>query len=189
MVPTLDASASVVKSDSLVHLQLQNDLRNAFAKLKADQSDSPDWHPRSNGMVQDLVHPSMYPLVYGQSRVFRKEVVGVQDAIDKWAGKGDVIPTPIRGERRPFGLPDEAWSDTYQWLPANFALRKDNTVRFTSYINNLHPTKYPDIYKTIEELIQVALPAFDQCIAHFDYADVIGTGRKSSRFSLPEDPG
>jgi hypothetical protein len=39
-------------------------------------------------MVQDLVRPSMYLLVYGQSRVFKEEVVGVEDAITKWAEKG-----------------------------------------------------------------------------------------------------
>lgn len=42
-------------------------------------------------MVQDLVHPSMYPLVYGRSRVLQEEVVGVENAIGKWVGKGAVI--------------------------------------------------------------------------------------------------
>jgi hypothetical protein len=83
LIPTLDACASVVKSDNLVSPELQGELRAAFDKLKADQKAFPDWHPNSSNMVQDLVHPSLYPLVYGQSRVFEEEVVGVGDAIKK----------------------------------------------------------------------------------------------------------
>jgi hypothetical protein len=84
----LDAYAKVVKSDSLVSDDLHTALLNVFQTLQADQSDSPEWHPTSKDMVQDLVRPSMYLLVYGQSRVFKEEVVGVEDAITKWAEKG-----------------------------------------------------------------------------------------------------
>ncbi|KAM0228046.1 hypothetical protein ACHAPO_011074 [Fusarium lateritium] len=92
LIPTLDASASVVKADGYVDDSLRQNLQAAFAKLKLEQKDDPDWHPNTNDMVQNLVHPSLYPLVYGRSRVFRDEVVGVEDAIDRWSGKGDVIP-------------------------------------------------------------------------------------------------
>lgn len=34
----------------------------------------------------------MYPFVYGRSRVLKEELVGVDDAIENWAGKGDVVP-------------------------------------------------------------------------------------------------
>jgi hypothetical protein len=197
IIPTLDVWASVAKSDTLVRSELQDALRKAFAKLMADQSESPDWHPNSGDMVQDLVHPSLYPLVYGRTRVFEDEVVGVSDAIDKWAGKGDVIPKLnvgritgnwMNGQYQVghIPLPDEYWSDTYQWLPANVAFQKDGGVKFTSYINNLHPTKYPDIYRTIERLIETALPMWDQCLQ----ANLLDqtAGRTQSRFPDPTDP-
>jgi hypothetical protein len=92
IIPALDAGPSVAKSDTLVTSELRDDLRKAFDKLKADHAASPDWHPNSNSMVQDLVHPSMYPLVYGRSRGFKDEQVGVVDAVEHWAGKGVVIP-------------------------------------------------------------------------------------------------
>jgi len=56
----------VVKSDALVPSALDRSLKDAFAKLRAEQRDHPDWHPYSNDMVQDLVHPSMYPFIYGK---------------------------------------------------------------------------------------------------------------------------
>jgi hypothetical protein len=66
LVPTLDSAGnSIVKSDTVVTQELQKELRAAFDQLQADQASDVDWHPGSDEKVQDLVHPSMYPLVYG----------------------------------------------------------------------------------------------------------------------------
>lgn len=166
-----------------------------------DQKSTPDWHPNSGEMVQDLVHPSMFPLVYGCSKVFKEEVVGVDDAIRKWAGKGDLIPQGkvVAPTRRLHGagfnvgggeVPPQYWSDTYQWLPANLAFQKDGKVKFTSYINNLHPNRYPGIYETIESLVDIAIPAWDQCLASAEgYHEKQGAGRLHARFSVPDEPG
>ncbi len=56
---------TAVKADSLVSDELRQDLKAAFEKLRADQGAEPDWHPNSDNQVLDLVHPSMYPFVYG----------------------------------------------------------------------------------------------------------------------------
>lgn len=180
LIPVLDACASVVKSDKLVDSSLHDALEKAFKKLQDDQAGSPDWHPDSNDMVQDLVHPSLYPLVYGQSKVLREELVGVEDAIKSWSGKGSVIPSNE-------ATGDLSWSATYQWLPSNVAFQEDGSVKFTSYINNLHPTKYPNIYSTIEKLIAAALPAWNQCLLEKRGSRVTGPGRKESRFAIPDE--
>ncbi|KAJ4396953.1 hypothetical protein N0V93_001176 [Gnomoniopsis smithogilvyi] len=201
MVPTLDASATVVKSDILVKAELRDSLKKAFEKVQNDQKNEPDWHPNSGDMVQDLVHPSMFPLVYGRSNVLRDESVTVIDAIEKWAGKGEVIPKVEEPSQRNnasrwqtmvslgnFNIPAEYWSTSYQWLPSNVSFLEDGGVKLTSYINNLHPKKYSDVYATIERLIEKAIPAWDQCL--LEYAGSYqhrGPGRKGSRFSVPED--
>lgn len=56
---------TVIKSDSLVDEELRQAFIAAFEKLRAEQGDNPDWHPDTNEMVQDLVHPSLYPFAYG----------------------------------------------------------------------------------------------------------------------------
>jgi len=199
IIPTLDACASVAKSDTLVSSELHESLRSAFKRLKDDQAANPDWHPNTNEMVQDLVHPSMYPLVYGRSRVLKDEVVGVEDAVEKWAGKGDVIDKDTwehdpQRNRLNYGVgsgavPPNFWSATYQWLPSNVAFQEDGTVRFTSYINNLHPVKYAEVYRTIEKLITVALPAWDQCLAVATrYDSTEGAGRTETRIGYPNEP-
>jgi hypothetical protein len=126
-------------------------------------------------MMQDLVHPSMYPLVYGRTRAFQGECVGVEDAVNVWAGKGTIIPKELSDTYGTSnGTPDEHWSNTYQWLPANVAFQQDGSVKFTSYINNIHPIKHRDIYDTIERLIEKSLPLWDQCLALGGSADAPG---------------
>lgn len=205
IVPTLDATHSIAKSDLLVPRELHLELREAFARLRADQANSPDWHPNTNETVLDLVHPSTYPLVYGRSRFLPHEVVGVDDAVNKWAGKGDVIPrNPEWGEEpttrqtwrwgtsnretaiSESGIHSSYWSTIYQWLPANVNFTDDGGVKFTSYINNLHPTKYRRIYGTIEKLIKTALPMWDQCLAQYT-GEMVGPGRHVPRM-VPENP-
>ncbi|KAK4443131.1 hypothetical protein QBC34DRAFT_362554 [Podospora aff. communis PSN243] len=163
IVPTLDADYSIAKSDTLVPQDLNLALRSAFDRLQADQGSQPDWHPNSDEMVQDLVHPSMYPLVYGRSLFVPDEVVGIDDAVEKWAGKGEPIPKPPPSEPHRRGPPHSYWSDTYQWLPANLKFTDEGGVKFTSYINNLHPARR-EIYTAIEKLVDVALPLWDQCL-------------------------
>ncbi|KAL0936091.1 uncharacterized protein CTRU02_208306 [Colletotrichum truncatum] len=201
LVPTLDASATVVKSDSVVDESLQQELRAAFTKLLDAQKDCPDFHPGTDGKVRNLVHPSLYPLVYGKTRVFQEEVVGVEDAIDTWAGKGEPIPEPEKvdaraGMHRTIGgsmPPANLWSENYQWLPSVVKIQDDGSVKFTSYINNLHPIKHRAVYQSIERLIEKALPAWDLCIisqAQSRMIDMPDTtaGRTEPRFPLPDSP-
>ncbi|KAK4188160.1 hypothetical protein QBC35DRAFT_473900 [Podospora australis] len=203
IIPTLDATFSIAKSDTIVPESLHQSLREAFARLQADQVSNPDWHPNTNETVQDLVHPSMYPLIYGRSLFLENEEVGVEDAVDKWAGKGKVIPrhgekdssTREAPPRRQYRydrvgsgkVPLDFWSNTYQWLPANLKFTDDGGVKFASYINNLHPTKYRDIYSTIEKLVEKSLPLWDLCLSRYgDYKNV-GAGRREPRI-MPDEP-
>lgn len=194
VIPTLDASASIAKSDSLVDMNLQHALCKAFDQLKANHQASQDWHPDTNNMVEDLVHPSLYPLVYGRTRAFPEECIGREDAVKFWAGKGTILKkdnpeTAVERERESNGYGftlRDGWSETYQWLPANVAIQQHGRVKFTSYINNLHPNKYAGIYQTLENLIEKSLRLWDQCITLVGVGkDKVGPGRKGTR--MPKD--
>jgi len=116
--------------------------------------------------------------------------VGVSDALE-WAGKGygeivpkDGRPTEDESQRGQFwdseSIPSSFWSETYQWLPANLEFNKDGNVKFTSYVNNLHPDKHPEIYKAIEQLVDISIPAWDY-VLHGYTSSIGGFGR----FMLP----
>jgi len=198
IIPSLDASHSVAKSDALVDQDLRLALRSAFDRLKADQEHRPDWHPNTNGIVQDLVHPSMYPLVYGCSLFLPDEVVGVDDAVEKWAGKGEpiskLLPAEDNQNTRSRDIPPHYWSETYQWLPANLKFTDEGGVKFTSYVNNLHPSRR-EVYRAIERLVDVAIPLWDQCLrrhsgSRYRYMRPVqrdGAGRVKPRIE-PENP-
>lgn len=188
----------MAKSDVLVGPDLKAELVAAFDRLRADQAADVDWHPRSNDMVQDIVHPSLYPLVWGQSSFLQDEVVGTTDAVTKWAGKGELTPEQgddaaapsARQARNDTEVGPQYWSSHYQWLPANLAFQDDGTTKFTSYINNLHPNKYGGVYRTIEKLVDRALPAWEQCIADIKpgaSSDGRAVGRKKPRISPAQE--
>ncbi len=90
------------------------------------------------------------------------------------AVEGEVVPPlpvpdymrqPARGTRIYHSL-------RFQWLPAEVEFSGDagtTDVRFTSYINNLHPYKHKDLYHTIEKVISLAIPLWnDVHVRHFD---------------------
>lgn len=191
LIPTLDVGPSVVKSDTIVPQDLHEEIRRAFDTLREDQSVNPDWHPGTNEQVRNLVHPSMYPLVYNVTKVIQDEVVGVDDAIEKWSGKGEIITAAIKEEAPAQGFrrygndgAQNTWSHKFQWLPSNLSFNDDGTVKFTSYINGLHPGKYPQIYRTLEKLVAKAIPAWDQCVCEVEGYEFQPKGRKESRIEL-----
>lgn len=125
----------------------------------------------------------------GRSNFFPAEIVGLKGAVQEWAGKGDVIvPKGAEMPSKTQNIPEEFWSDNYQWLPANLKFDDDGLVKFTSYVNNLHPEKYPEIYKALEELIDVAIPAWNQCLPlHIDGNEPHKAGRVDVRLDKPKD--
>lgn len=93
-------------------------------------------------------------------------------------------------------IPVSLWSTNYQWLPSNVKFSDNGTIKFTSYISNLHPVKYRGAYRAIEKLVEKALPLWDQCLTQCKprvvtlvdgneqekmYHDKIGAGRHSPR--------
>lgn len=111
----------------------------------------------------------------------------MSDAIDSWAGKGVTAPAMKKRDTRdarPFFDDTDflksyrGGSEKYQWLPANLKFRKDGTVRFSSYINNLHPGKYQDAYRVIEKIVDLAIPLWDQVLGQH--------GRQRARIAIPD---
>ena len=189
LIPTLEACAMVIKSDTLIDPELHSSIRGAFAQLIDDRKGGPDWQPGTYDMVDNIVDPSMYPFVRGRTSGFPYDQnnVGVADAVDKWAGKGRAMHE-LNGDPR-LGPPSRSawyWSGKYQWLPSEIRfLDGDYTdgVRITSYINNLHPIKYPGIYDTIEKLLGKVFPAWDMCHAWYDdIGRLVGPGRLRPRY-------
>lgn len=127
------ADDRVVFCDEAVDEDTKHRLQAQLAELEALMPK--DYHPGSNETVVDLVHPSLYPLVYGTS-----EVDG-QPATPKLFGS----------------VADWGRSERFQWLPCVMKLT-DNGFAVSSYINNLE--KGP-LYDTLATVFNAALPGLD----------------------------
>ena len=94
-IETLDG---VWKSDTIVPEGLRLALLKAVAPLENVPDKEKDWHPGSNNQVLDVVHPSIYPLVYGQSHILPEDQCGVEDCLS-WIGKGETLKANIASEQ------------------------------------------------------------------------------------------
>ena len=120
-------NGDVVKSDIAVPVDLMNALRKAVSCLEAVPESKKDWHPGSDGKVLDLIHPSLFPLVYGRTRIPPDSVLGLSDCF-KRSCEGVTIPIPDT-EPNPVnqrGLPNNnQYSRRFQWLPCEVDLWTD----------------------------------------------------------------
>ncbi|KAJ3494740.1 hypothetical protein NLG97_g3882 [Lecanicillium saksenae] len=164
LIPIFDYSACVVKSDKLLDADLTNKLKEHIKPLEDVPEEAKDWHPGSDGKVLDLVHPSLWPLVFGNSRIMPDDEIGLEDCL-RFIGAGEVIPKPKESDQHSSSF----WNDrdvptssiNFQWLPCNVKVDENGKASITSYINNLHPIKHKSFYPVIEEFISRSLPAWD----------------------------
>ncbi|KAJ4997726.1 hypothetical protein K4K48_006542 [Colletotrichum sp. SAR 10_66] len=168
LMPVLDYSIAVIKSDAIMTPDMAASLRKGVKPLEEVPAEDKDWHPNSNEQVLDLVHPSLWPLMYGRSRVLRDRVIGLDDALEH-CGMGTVLPKRKQKETefliKAGSFCEESitiLSDLFQWLPCDVKIDPTTgKAKIASYINNLHPKEHSDLYAVIERFIEKSLPAWD----------------------------
>ncbi|KAF8148660.1 hypothetical protein B0H34DRAFT_736458 [Crassisporium funariophilum] len=163
-------NGDVVKSDNAVSPELKEALQTAVAIFEESiPYKSKDWHPGSDKKVWDLVHPSLFPLVYGRTRVLTNgETTTLEDCIDR-CGQGEVTKVPSDTELSEVGATTEwgagsilkkPYSAKFQWLPCEVDISREE-ARITSYINNLHPLAEKPLYDILSRIITASIPLWD----------------------------
>ncbi|KAF8451885.1 hypothetical protein BDZ91DRAFT_853286 [Kalaharituber pfeilii] len=174
-------TGDVVKSDTAVSTELQAELKSAVSVLENVPAGTKDWHPGSDGKVLDLVHPSLFPLVYGRSRILTDGTIGLEDCLRR-AGEGVVVPVPPEdeaytsqgynksywGENTGY---DKQYSRKFQWLPCDVefvdAEIGEKKAKIVSYVNNLHPVSHRHLYTIIEQIIDAAIPLWSMTLTKY----------------------
>ncbi|KAG9942583.1 hypothetical protein KCU85_g9184, partial [Aureobasidium melanogenum] len=160
VVAPIDVDVQVVYSDTTVPEDLRRALNRAVASLENVPTKDKDWHPRTRERVLDLVHPSLFPLIYGRSKVLREGVVELENCTS-YCGQGAVIERPeSTSSTSPYH------SLQFQWLPCDVHFQGEDDVKIVSYINNLHPREHPELYRVIEKIVAKAVPLWDQVLSH-----------------------
>jgi hypothetical protein len=127
----------IVKSDVVIPSSLRHALMASVAPLEDLPEEFRDWHPGSDGTVLDLVHPSLFPVAYGRTRVLRNTLVGLGDCVDK-CGEDETLGVPRGKELMHYPRLGSPWSDPYsrkfQWLPCEVGFEGDK-VKSVPFIN------------------------------------------------------
>ncbi|KIP03673.1 hypothetical protein PHLGIDRAFT_110570 [Phlebiopsis gigantea 11061_1 CR5-6] len=157
------------QSDKLVDETLQAALLQGVAVLENVPDDRKDWHPRSNGQVLDLVHPSLYCIVYGRTMVYE----GSDEKLSDLPPAYDV--DNLCGDACRF------LSDQFSWLPTDFSISSDGTsAKALAYINNLSRRRHPMLYPIIEQLVARFVPLWER---------VLGETQMGEEHNLPSRIG
>ncbi|KAJ7226606.1 hypothetical protein C8J57DRAFT_1389174 [Mycena rebaudengoi] len=169
VVRVLDTAACVVKSDIAISGEFGKEISKAVTELLEDVPDHlKDWHPGSNQQVLDLVHPSLFPLVYGRTRILPDSTIGVDDCLaDPRAGEVVLVPPASEGEENEYiqlMYPSKLWSTKFQWLPCDVGFSAGGGVKVASYVNNLHPVKHRTLYPLLEQVMSAAVPLWDEVL-------------------------
>ncbi|TEB33690.1 hypothetical protein FA13DRAFT_106160 [Coprinellus micaceus] len=133
----------IYKSDTAISNELKLALQEAVRPLEDAPESQKDWHPGSDGKVLDLVHPSLFPLIYGVSKVLPvgSKATTLEDCIKLIGHVRTSSGSPVK------------WT---------FQARKP---RILTYINNLHPKHHSKLYNVIEEVIGAAIPSWELTLA------------------------
>jgi hypothetical protein len=154
----------VVKSDTAIPQDLQEKHRAVVKPLEDISDEEKDYHPSSDRKAVDLAHPSLFPLVYGRTRVLRDKVFGTDNCFNS-VGQGSVIKIdkntePSRMSWR--GLQRmNIYSERFQWLPCHVKFGPNGECQIASYINNLHPARHKNLYHIIEQIITRTMPLWN----------------------------
>ena len=160
----------VIKSDTAISEELQHALKEAVLPFEEVSEEERDYHPGSEGKVVDLVHPSIFPVVYGRTRVLADRTIGLDDCLNSM-GEGELLPIPeaeASPERRqsPYHRrPHPAVLSTkFQWLPCDVKIHEDGKCQILSYINNVHPIKHRAMYEVIEKILERTIPIWEHSL-------------------------
>jgi len=154
-------NGDVTKSDVNISDEFRVRLLNAVKRLEDVPQEMRFFNPGTGYVQEDLLPVAFCCLVYGRTRALTDKIIGTDESL-KFIGQGEVIPPPeetgITREDIATRVATQAdivtrpYSRQFQMLPFEMNLGDDGKWHITSYINNLHPDKYSELYEIIEEL-------------------------------------
>jgi hypothetical protein len=186
----------IFQSDKLIPKELKSKFLKSLKKLEKVPEDEKDWHPQSKNLVLDLVHPSLFCLVFGRTFVTNETMNQRDQHPSQWFGVGQVIPLELQPkpeeQKMFYDQNREIHPDTitvkeefytsrkFQWIPSDIEVSKKGKVSFKSYINNLHPLEHKSLYQSLEEILEKFIPMFEKVLGYrfnriidgYDYVDL-----------------
>lgn len=156
----------------IVSTELAGSLRECVRVLEDVPEHAKDWHPGSDEKVLDLLHPSLFPLVYGTSKALSSGIVPLYGC-EQFIGKGDTVDA-LKEQDREYVMKKsfqdttlKAWG-SFQWLPSEIHFSEDGSCQITSYVNNLAPNVHKNMYGVLAQFVTVSIPLWNECLSWFE---------------------
>ncbi|KAF3287341.1 hypothetical protein TWF970_007067 [Orbilia oligospora] len=133
----------VWRCDDFLDEKERRELIDAISTLENIPEGQKDWHPNSNNQVLNLVHPSLWPIIYNVT-----------------------IDTSGNSVAPPNGKKD--WvSKSFCWLPSEFEISPHGETKVASYINNLSTPKQKELfYPILGRIFDKFIPLFNHVLAN-----------------------
>lgn len=112
------------------------------------------------------ISPWLYPFIYAATPI---RADGISITLDNVADSigGCIIPQKPFWDSDRWSGESQYYSQKSQWLATNLQFTgTGNSVRFTSPINNLHPSKLQHLYAMIETLTSDSIPEWNQILLY-----------------------
>ncbi|KAJ7690036.1 hypothetical protein B0H14DRAFT_3532535 [Mycena olivaceomarginata] len=124
-------------SDRLISDDVTERLKIAVSVLENLPDSGRDWHPGSNEQVLDLVHPSLYCIVYDRTHAYDPHKPHVP---------ANFLPVVVPTFGDNDSVADWSISSAFCWLPSDFSVGLDGSA----------------LYCVIEEILGGFIPMFDR---------------------------
>lgn len=172
-----NTSSGVCKSDSAISSDLKSQLSNSVDLLSHQAI-----RQKSESAVVNLVDPSLFPLVYGRTKIL---VNGQSCGMDEnsWSSRSEECPIVSEhpqlakgGSSWTWDSGRYIWSSKFQWLPCEVEFTGppgSTDVRISSYVNNLHPTNR-EMYSAIEAVISGSIKQWNEIVVRNKWRKAIG---------------
>ncbi|KAJ6510580.1 hypothetical protein C8R45DRAFT_964560 [Mycena sanguinolenta] len=153
-------------SDRLISSDVLERLKTAVETLEDVPEEKKDWHPGTNKQVLDLVHPSLYCVVYDRTHAYLPDKPR--------------IATHFLPVRAPELASSWCISHEFAWMPSDFTVDDEGVVKLASpYINNLHPVLHQPMYPVIEDVLAAFVPLFERVLGDVN--------RENDRVAFPDN--
>ena len=144
----------IAYSDGAVNETLKKSFSIGAQKLVESFGSDIDYHPGSHNQVIDLVHPSLYIVQYDKTPVLKN-------------GQLEIVKYGEQIEHAKPGVDQYGVSKRFQWIPALMTKNSNGKFEFGSYINNLHPIKYKDLYDSISDIFNATVPGLNCVLTRY----------------------
>ncbi|KAJ7729113.1 hypothetical protein B0H14DRAFT_3518369 [Mycena olivaceomarginata] len=152
-------------SDRLISDDVTERLKIAVSVLENLPDSGRDWHPGSNEQDLDLVHPSLYCIVYDRTHAYDPHKPRVP---------ANFLPVVVPTFGDNDSVADWSISSVFCWLPSDFSVGLDGSVKLVSPYKAAGistictPRKHQALYCVIEEILGGFIPMFDRILGDND---------------------